>query len=103
METLNSENLISGAIDAEEQETCGLEPVNDAPTAETPPDPVPEASSPDEELIKRIVDASCERFADKLLEAEERGFNRALELSQRSQSSRSVPNFLADVRPDVWS
>ena len=52
-------------------------------------------------FFKKIVD----RFADRLREAEERGFNRAVEMARvkklEDQINASVPNFLADVRPDV--
>lgn len=68
---------------------------------------VTEATKPDDEsAVERIVDKTLSRLTDKLREAEERGFRRAVEMARNNPEAlgidRSVPNFLASVRKDIW-
>lgn len=102
MKTLDEENLISGIIDAvENDETAAGDSMA---TDEAVPSEEP---APDHEaIIERVVDRTLDRLADRLKEAEERGFRKAVELARSNPDrlgiDRSVPNFLADVRRDVW-
>ena len=60
-----------------------------------------------ETIIEQAVGASFERIATELLQAEARGFKRGLDTARTNPelagiTDNTVPNFLADIRRDVW-
>lgn len=59
--------------------------------------------------IDECITAAHGAMADvekRIREAEERGFKRAIEMARQNPAEMgvlpTVPNFLADVRPDIW-
>ncbi len=115
MKKLDDENLISGIIDAvenDEPEAVATESVEGSlaeseVSAEPAEATVPaETDEAHETIVATLVDKTLKRLGDKIREAEERGFRKAVEMARRNPAelgiSRSVPNFLADVRRDVW-
>lgn len=123
MEHLEKQNLISGVIDATARNTAhdNITAPSDAASvdrSENQPEPLTDGQvegipseqtdndSKLEEIVGKVFDRTISRFQESLVEAEERGFRRALEMARQPPEalgiSRSVPNFLADVRRDVW-
>lgn len=79
----------------------------DQPETEMPESPEPESVTDNFEPSENFFDRFAEKLASSIAEAEERGYKRALELLKASQRDamerdRSVPNFLSDVRRDIW-
>lgn len=120
MKNFNQSNLISGDTKAQTPEVSGacssdstmVETVMNpqSPDAETPKnDDGAEVANPDsmhDQLVERLLDRTLERLADKIRQAEEQAFRRAIDTVRQNPAEfgicNSVPNFLADVRRDVW-
>lgn len=112
MENLENENLISGIVDGADASVG--QPVQDSTTGEDTGDREEVATEPgsaDREVpdgkIAEIVERVFERMKTRLKEAEEAGFRRAIELARSNPEAigirtASAPNFLAEVRRDVW-
>lgn len=124
MQTLQ-QNLISGVVDGtetglQEPQTANTEKHEGEGTAE--PDETGENAQETEadaqagtgettgrnenEDMKALFGKFMNHFEDKMREAEDRGFKRALEMARQNPGSlgieASVPNFLTDIRPDMW-
>lgn len=95
MENLQDSNLISGVVASEH--------ANATNEAQTPDNTLEERIKL---TVKEMLDGALESHRQQLAEAEQRGFHRALEMARNNPEtlgiSRSVPNFLTDVRPDIW-
>lgn len=111
MENLDEKNLISGIVDAEDMPGDGatVPAVMSAKTEavlDTQAEPGREELNENESLVERVLQRTLDRLADTLADAEERGFKRALEMARQNPAefgiTDSVPNFLADIRRDVW-
>lgn len=109
MENINQQNLISGIVDAEAvpEASASSQSPNPAPRSDSLNlSEIPENTASQVQVVERLLDRTLDRFADKLREAEERGFRKALEMARLNPEqvgiSPSVPNFLADIRPDIW-
>lgn len=56
-----------------------------------------------DDKTERLLNTVLDRFDDRLRAAEEAGYRRGIaEASRQATADRSVPNFLADIRRDVW-
>lgn len=94
MENLENHNLISGVV-------------GDEATPASSPTASPEVSPASSPAADDLIDAVIGRFAERIEQAEERAYRRALETlrneaAAQTQPERTVPNFLADLRRDVW-
>ena len=79
-------------------EVCGLQPEPEQPQSRHE-----EFSEPKEDVFERFAD----KIATCIAQAEERGYRRAIEAMKEAERKavehdRSVPNFLSDIRPDIW-
>lgn len=107
MTELNS-NLISGVVSDDSSDSFSLPSQPAADFAEPEPQPAPECRAVPVEFIKDIVDKAVDRFADEMRRAEERGYAKAMDESRAARldlgdRDKCCPNFLADVRADIWS
>lgn len=104
MEHLEQENLISGVVDAHTESAVSDGVATTAPVSVSSENVMPEDV---ETVMKRVLDSALAEQERRIAEAEERGFRRAVDMARQNPESlgisRSVPNFLADVRPDIWN
>ena len=125
MENLEQQNLIDGIVGPEESLTGETPEMSDKTVVDEngTPSASPTGKGEDtesgqatggrfesemtESFFERMVERSLTRLAHEVSEAEERGFRRGLEAARRQYAKetdnlKSVPNFLADIRPDIW-
>lgn len=130
MNTLNS-NLISGVVDADDRHDAAQQPTADnpdtaadtddvqqptadtdaaqQPTADTPAhSPLSTLSPTDDSTVDAFVNKVLDRIGDSLAQAEQRGFDRAMQQAREQDNGpanrlTSCPNFLTGLKPDIWS
>lgn len=106
MKNLENENLISGVSTGASRDEEVERQETDESVSPEEPESDPGADVPASGTVDRIVERVCERLDERMKAAEERGYRRAMEeIRQRREAlglDNSVPNFLADIRRDVW-
>lgn len=137
MNTLNS-NLISGVVDADDRHDAAQQPAADNPDAAANPDaaqqptadnpdaatntdaaqqptadtpahsPLSTLSPTDDSTVDAFVNKVLDRIGDSLAQAEQRGFDRAMQQAREQDNGpanrlTSCPNFLTGLKPDIWS
>ena len=104
------ENLISGVVNAAGSTTLSAEDVSRNQSRESDADTSESSTSAVSVDTNPFDEAAIDRFADRIIErirqAEENGFKKAVEKVRQNPEqfgiTSSVPNFLADIRPDIW-
>lgn len=107
-DALGGRNLISGVTDAAEPESSpekGSAPVS-GNTSDGHPRTEAEADRTDSLMVERIAERVVSLMDDRMAEAEKRGYQKAVDEARAHPENlgidTTVPNFLLDVRPDVW-
>lgn len=126
MKSLEQQNLISGVVGTDPAETTeSVAAGTDTPATNNAQSGLINESNPDQrpndtensgvnkpiapetrDNFDELVEKVAHKMAERLIEAEERGFQRAIEALKTAAGpvarENSRPNFLADIRRDIW-
>lgn len=104
MQDLEQQNLISGVVLADDPSKPKADSCLN--NVDNPESSQRIGASHTPELIEEILDKAINRFSEQLNQAEKRGFEKAIQAIRENPSAvgldTTVPNFLSDIKPDIW-